>query len=234
MKRRDIVFLVLAGFFIANAVIGEMIGGKLIQIGPFMMSIGIIPWPVVFLSTDLINEYFGKKGVRTITLITAGLIVYTFIILFAGMSVNSASFSPVSSEQFNAVFGQSLWIIAGSLTAFLLSQLIDVGIFWIIRSRTGHRLIWLRATGSTVVSQLIDTFVVSGIAFYLPGKITRIRQCCLYRICFQVYDCFSRYPADLPGSCCRSPLPGRRRIGKTDLGSIKSYHRGKLILCILN
>jgi len=172
MKRRDIVFLVLAGFFIANAVIGEMIGGKLIQIGPFMMSIGIIPWPVVFLSTDLINEYFGKKGVRTITFITAGLIVYTFIILFAGMSVNSASFSPVSSEQFNAVFGQSLWIIAGSLTAFLLSQLIDVGIFWIIRSRTGHRLIWLRATGSTVVSQLIDTFVVSGIAFYLPGKIT--------------------------------------------------------------
>jgi uncharacterized integral membrane protein (TIGR00697 family) len=172
MKRRDIVFLVLAGFFIANAVIGEMIGGKLIQIGPFMMSIGIIPWPVVFLSTDLINEYFGKKGVRTITFLTAGLIVYTFIILFAGMSVGSASFSPVNSEQFNAVFGQSLWIIAGSLTAFLLSQLIDVGVFWLIRSQTGHRLIWLRATGSTVVSQLIDTFVVSGIAFWLPGKIT--------------------------------------------------------------
>jgi uncharacterized integral membrane protein (TIGR00697 family) len=172
MKRRDIVFLVLAGFFIANAVIGEMIGGKLIQIGPFMMSIGIIPWPVVFLSTDLINEYFGKKGVRTITFLTAGLIVYTFIILFAGMSVGSASFSPVNSEQFNAVFGQSLWIIAGSLTAFLLSQLIDVGVFWLIRSRTGHKLIWLRATGSTVVSQLIDTFVVSGIAFWLPGKIT--------------------------------------------------------------
>jgi uncharacterized integral membrane protein (TIGR00697 family) len=172
MKRRDIVFLVLAGFFIANAVIGEMIGGKLIQIGPFMMSIGIIPWPVVFLSTDLINEYFGKKGVRTITFLTAGLIVYTFIILFAGMSVGSASFSPVSSEQFDAVFGQSLWIIVGSLTAFLLSQLIDVGVFWLIRSRTGHRLIWLRATGSTVVSQLIDTFVVSGIAFWLPGKIT--------------------------------------------------------------
>lgn len=172
MQRRDIVFLTLAGFFIANAVIGEMIGGKLIQIGPFMMSIGIIPWPVVFLSTDLINEYFGKKGVRTITFLTAGLIVYTFIILFAGMSVNSASFSPVSSEQFDAVFGQSLWIIVGSLTAFLLSQLIDVGVFWLIRSRTGHRLIWLRATGSTVVSQLIDTFVVSGIAFWLPGKIT--------------------------------------------------------------
>ena len=172
MTRKEIVFLALAGFFIANAIIGEMIGGKLIQIGPFMMSIGIIPWPVVFLSTDLINEYFGRKGVRTITFITAGLIVYTFIILFAGMNVGSASFSPVSSEQFKAVFGQSLWIIVGSLTAFLLSQFVDVGVFWLIRSRTGHKFIWLRSTGSTVVSQLIDTFVVSGIAFYLPGKIS--------------------------------------------------------------
>ncbi len=172
MTRKEIVFIVLAGFFITNAIIGEMIGGKLIQIGPFIMSIGIIPWPVVFLSTDLINEYFGKKGVRTITFLTAGLIVYAFVILFAGMNVGSASFSPVSSEQFNAVFGQSLWIIAGSLTAFLFSQLVDVGVFWLIRSRTGHKLIWLRATGSTVVSQLIDTFVVSGIAFLLPGKIS--------------------------------------------------------------
>lgn len=172
MSRRDIVFFILTGFFITNAIVGEMIGGKLIQIGIFTMSIGIIPWPVVFLTTDLINEYFGKQGVRKITFLTAGLIVYTFIILFAGMSVDSAGFSPVSSAQFNAVFGQSMWIIVGSLTAFLLSQLIDVGVFWLVRKRTGHRLIWLRATGSTVVSQLVDTFVVSGIAFYLPGKIS--------------------------------------------------------------
>jgi len=172
MTKKEILFLFLSGFFVANAIIGELIGGKLIQIGPFTMSIGIIPWPVVFLTTDLINEYFGRKGVRTITFITAGLIIYAFIILYAGMSIRSASFSPVSTEQFEAVFGQSLWIIVGSLTAFLLSQLIDVGIFWLVRSRTGHKMIWLRATGSTVVSQLIDTFVVSGIAFLLPGKIT--------------------------------------------------------------
>ena len=172
MTKKELLFLFLSGFFVANAIIGEMIGGKLIQIGPFTMSIGIIPWPVVFLTTDLINEYFGKKGVRTITFITAGLIVYAFIILFAGMSINSASFSPVNNEQFNAVFGQSMWIIVGSLTAFLLSQLVDVGVFWMVRNRTGHRMIWLRATGSTVISQLIDTFVVSGIAFFLPGKLT--------------------------------------------------------------
>lgn len=172
MTRKNIVFIVLAGFFITNAIIGEMIGGKLLQIGPFVMSIGILPWPVVFLTTDLINEFFGKKAVRLITFITAGLIVYTFLILYLGINIEAASFSPVTSTQFKAVFGQTQWIIVGSLTAFLSSQLIDVTLFRYIRSRTGARHIWLRATGSTLVSQLVDTFVVSGIAFLLPGKIT--------------------------------------------------------------
>lgn len=172
LKKKEIVYIVLAGFFITNAIVGELTGGKLLQIGPFTLSIGILPWPVVFLTTDLINEFFGKKAVRLITFITAGLIVYTFLILYLGMNIEAAPFSPVTSEQFQAVFGQSQWIIAGSLTAFLTSQLIDVWVFRYIRNRTGKRHIWLRATGSTVVSQLIDTFVVSGIAFLLPGKIT--------------------------------------------------------------
>jgi uncharacterized integral membrane protein (TIGR00697 family) len=170
--RKEILFTVLAGFFVTNAIVGELIGGKLIQLGPFTMSIGIIPWPVVFLATDIINEYFGKKGVKRLTLMTAGLIVYAFILLLAGMSISASGISPVSDEQFRGVFGQSMWIIAGSILAFLASQLIDVLVFWVIRSRTGKRMIWLRATGSTVISQLIDTFIVTGIAFWLPGKIT--------------------------------------------------------------
>jgi hypothetical protein len=170
--RRDIVFTILAGFFVTNAIVGELIGGKLIQAGPFTMSIGIIPWPVVFLTTDLINEYFGKKGVRRLTFLTAGLIVYTFILLLAGMSIPASGISPVSDAQFTGVFGQSMWIIVGSIVAFLASQLVDVLVFWFIRTRTGKSLIWLRATGSTAVSQLIDTFIVTGIAFWLPGKLS--------------------------------------------------------------
>jgi len=170
--KREILFTILAGFFVTNAIVGELIGGKLIQLGPFTMSIGIIPWPVVFLTTDIINEYFGKKGVRRLTLMTAVLIIYTFILLLAGMSISASGISPVSDEQFRGVFGQSMWIIMGSIIAFLASQLIDVLVFWLIRSRTGKRMIWLRATGSTVVSQLIDTFIVTGIAFWLPGKLT--------------------------------------------------------------
>lgn len=171
-NKREILFVILAGIFITNAVAGELIGGKLIQIGPFTMSIGIIPWPVVFLTTDLINEYYGRKGVRRLTLLTALLIVYAFILLFAGMNIPASGISPVKDEQFHAVFGQSMWIIVGSITAFLTSQLVDVVIFWMIRKRTGNKLIWLRATGSTVVSQLIDTFIVTGIAFWLPGKLS--------------------------------------------------------------
>ncbi len=171
-SKRDILFTVLAGIFITNAVAGELIGGKLIQLGPFTMSIGIIPWPVVFLTTDLINEYYGKKGVRRLTLLTSILIIYTFILLFAGMSISASGISPVNDEQFRGVFGQSMWIIVGSVIAFLASQLIDVVVFWLIRKRTGHRMIWLRATGSTVVSQLIDSFIVTGIAFWLPGKLS--------------------------------------------------------------
>jgi uncharacterized integral membrane protein (TIGR00697 family) len=185
-SRKDTVFILLAGFFITNAVVAELIGGKLIelgpfilntgtnnfQIGPFVMSIGIIPWPVVFIITDLINEHFGKEGVRKLTFITTGLIIYAFLILFIGMHVPAVGFSPVKDDQFTAVFGQSMWIIIGSVIAFVISQLTDVMIFWFFKNLTQGKMIWLRATGSTVISQLIDTFIVAGIAFWLPGKIT--------------------------------------------------------------
>ena len=172
-SKREFVFIILAGIFITNAIVAELIGGKLIQIGPFIMSIGIIPWPVVFLTTDLINEYYGKSGVRKLSLITASLIAYAFVILFVAIVVPAAKgVSTVTDEQFFAVFGQSLWIIIGSIVAFLFSQFIDVSIFWLLRNKTGGKLIWLRSTGSTVVSQLVDTFVVLGIAFWLPGKMS--------------------------------------------------------------
>lgn len=170
--KKEIVFVILAGIFITNAVVAELIGGKLIQIGPFVMSIGILPWPIVFLTTDLINEYFGEKGVRKLSFITACLIAYAFIVLFMAIIVPAAKgISPVNDEQFQAVFGQSMWIIVGSIIAFMVSQLIDVSVFWFFKNKTGDKKIWLRTTGSTVISQIFDSFIVLGIAFWLPGKI---------------------------------------------------------------
>jgi uncharacterized integral membrane protein (TIGR00697 family) len=171
--RLDLVFIVLAGFFITNAIVAELIGGKLIQFfGLFTQSIGIILWPVVFILTDLINEHYGKQGVKKLTYITIGLIAYTFILISIGLNIKAVDFSPVNDENFRIVFGQSQWIIVGSIVAFLCSQLVDVYVFWIFRNRTGGKMIWLRATGSTVVSQLVDTFVVQYVAFVLPGKWT--------------------------------------------------------------
>lgn len=170
-SRKDIVFLVLAGFFITNAIVAELIGGKLVQFfGLFTQSIGIILWPVIFVLTDLINEYYGKDGVKKLTYITMGLISFTFILLTIALSIPATSFSPVSDSVFKTVFGQSQWIIVGSIIAFLLSQLTDVYVFWFFKAITGDKHIWLRATGSTAISQLIDTFVVQFIAFVLPGK----------------------------------------------------------------
>ncbi len=172
-SKKDTVYVILAGIFITNAVVAELIGGKLIHVGSAVMSIGILPWPIVFVTTDLINEYFGEKGVRKLSLITASLIAYTFIILFLAMQIPAVKGANlVTDAQFKGVFGQSMWIIVGSITAFMVSQLIDVTIFHFVKNRTGNKMIWLRSTGSTVISQLFDSFIVLGIAFWMTGKMT--------------------------------------------------------------
>jgi uncharacterized integral membrane protein (TIGR00697 family) len=181
MLRKDIVFLILGAFFVTNAVLAELIGGKVIfvggpelrfillgyELGPFPMSVGVIPWPVVFVTTDLVNEYFGRRGVRRLTLLTVVMISYAFVVLFVTMEIPAAPFG-VDGDSFNTVFGQSRWIIVGSILAFAASQLVDVFIFHVFRRRTGKRLLWLRATGSTIVSQLIDSIVVLYIGLALP------------------------------------------------------------------
>ena len=167
--RKDTVYVILAGIFITNAVVAELIGGKLIYIGPYVMSVGILPWPVVFITTDLINEYFGEKGVKRLSAITACLIAYCFVLLFLAMQIPAVQGMGTTDAQFNGVFGQSLWIIVGSIAAFMVSQLIDVTIFHFVKKRTGKRMIWLRSTGSTVISQFFDSFIVLGIAFYATG-----------------------------------------------------------------
>jgi uncharacterized integral membrane protein (TIGR00697 family) len=168
--KKDTVFVILAGIFITNAVTAELIGGKLIDVLGIPMSIGILPWPVVFVTTDLINEYFGQKGVRRLSYITAALIAYVFVVLFFALRIPSEKGMGVTDSQFSAVFGQSQWIIVGSITAFIFSQIIDVGLFHFVKKRTGEKMIWLRSTGSTVISQLFDSFIVLGIAFWLTGK----------------------------------------------------------------
>jgi len=178
-SRRQTLFLILAGVFLTNALLAEIIGGKLFAIPTglpilgrdnytVIMSCGIVLWPVVFIMTDIINEYFGRTGVRKLSLLGAAMIAFAFVALWAAGLVPAWENSPIDNASFSRVFNQSRFIIVGSITAFLLAQLIDVTVFWMIRGRTGHRFLWLRATGSTVISQVIDTYVVGFIGLYLP------------------------------------------------------------------
>ena len=172
LTKKQIVFILLGGIFITNAIVAELIGGKLIEVGPFILSVGILPWPIVFVATDLINEYFGKEGVKKLTFLTTGLIFYTFLILFMALVIPASGVSAVSDAAFKEVFGQGMWIIIASIIAFVCSQLLDASLFHLFKKKTGDRMIWLRSTGSTVISQLFDSFIVSGIAFWMTGKVS--------------------------------------------------------------
>ncbi len=167
-NRKDFLFLILAGFFITNAITAELISSKLIRIGPFVNIVGVIPWPIVFLATDIINEYYGRKAVQRLSLLTSCLILYSLIVVLTAVNLPAIEGSPATDEQYRKVLGQSVWVMIGSIAAFLVSQLVDVFIFWLIRERTGNKMIWLRTTGSTLVSQLVDSFVVLGIGFWIP------------------------------------------------------------------
>jgi queuosine precursor transporter len=187
------LFIVLSGLFVTNAMIAEFVGVKIFaledtlglppfdwrlfgQSGSLSFTAGVMLWPIVFIMTDVINEYFGVRGVRLISWLAVGFISYAFLFAYLAIglapagwwvTVGSVRGVPDMQAAFASIFGQGLWTISGSVTAFLIGQLIDVAIFHRIRRATGERFVWLRATGSTAVSQLVDSFVVLYIAFVL-------------------------------------------------------------------
>jgi uncharacterized integral membrane protein (TIGR00697 family) len=183
-QRRQWLFVFLVGLFVTNAITAELISNKLIEIpfsfsvngskfGPFITIVGVIPWPVVFILTDLLNEFYGEKAVRRISWITALLIAYCFIIVSIALNLPAKEIpgsSLATDAEFKKVFGQAQLVIVGSIAAFLVSQLMDATLFHWIKRKTGNKLIWLRSTGSTVVSQFIDTIIVLYIGFVLPGN----------------------------------------------------------------
>lgn len=193
------LFLILAGVFITNALIAEFIGVKIFSLEStlgwkpatihlfggtfsFNLTCGVLLWPVVFVMTDIINEYYGMKGVRFLSWMTICLIAFGFLIVFGAIQTEPNTWWITSKKEagienmstaFNGIYGQGLGIIIASMTAFLVAQLIDVFVFHKIKKMTGEKKIWLRATGSTVISQLIDSFVVLLIAFYVYPKLIK-------------------------------------------------------------
>jgi uncharacterized integral membrane protein (TIGR00697 family) len=190
------LFLGITAFFVANALIAECVGGKIFSLEKllglqpanltlfgetglsFNLSCGVLLWPLEFIITDIVNEYYGPKAVRRISYIAVALISYAFFIFYMAISFPPADFwigsgkdNHISNmnDAFTSIFGQGMWIIVASIIAFLVSQIVDVTIFHRIKRVTGERRVWLRATGSTVISQLVDSFIVVFIAFKI-GK----------------------------------------------------------------
>ena len=199
--------MILGGFFITNTLVAEFVGIKIFSLERtlgfepfditlfgvsglgFNLTTGVVLWPVVFVMTDIINEYYGKAGVRFLSNMAVGLILYAFLMVFivinltpnewwqfeSGLDEDPSRSLTDMDLAFSRIFGQGLWIIVGSLTAFLVGQIVDVLVFHRIKKLTGEKKVWLRATGSTLVSQFIDSYVVLMIAFYIGADWDLVR-----------------------------------------------------------
>ncbi len=186
LDARLMLFLGLVTTFLTCLLVGNLIGGKLTHVELFgrswTISVGEIPFPLTFILTDIINEFYGRKVARRVTLLGVGAIGMAILII---QLANLAPWLPAAHEPgwadsgnmtpaaFDNVFMSAVTIQFASLVAFLLANYVDISVFFLIKKVTGGRLLWLRATGSTALSQLIDTIVVVGIAFgtKLPSSV---------------------------------------------------------------
>lgn len=210
------LFLALTSFFVANALIAECIGGKLFSLERFLgmpvthfsllgepglsytLTCGVLLWPLEFVLTDVVNEYFGPRAVKRISYTAVALIAYAFLMFYVAIHVpadkdfwtgsKAAEGVPDMQQGFTAVFGQGMWIIFASIVAFLVSQIVDVMVFHRIKRHTGEKRVWLRATGSTLVSQLVDSFIVLFIAFKIGNGWSwqRVLAICLVNYSYKV------------------------------------------------
>ena len=169
MKFKDQFYIILAGIFIASLVTCNLIANKFVTVDlgfrVFIVSAGILPYPLTFLVTDLISELYGQRKANLI--VFSGFIASMFVLLFLwlGGQFNAIPSSIVGDDTYNMVFQNAWRIIAASMVAYLFAQFIDVKIFHFWKKLTDGKHLWLRNNGSTVASQLVDTTLVICILF---------------------------------------------------------------------
>ena len=179
LSRPQKLFVVCTAVFVTALVLAEATASKFFtaltlpfpihllgeRFDTVIMTTGVLAFPVTFIVTDLLNEYYGRAGIRFVALVGMVMIVGQFFFLQVAMAVPTASISPVPDAAFDTVFGASGRVILGSLAAYLVGQFVDISLFHWLRRRTQGRYLWLRATGSTFGSQFFDTLIVLSIAF---------------------------------------------------------------------
>ena len=161
LDRKQQFYVWLTAFFVAALITGDFIGGKFWVLFGHNLSAGIIPFPLTFVLTDVVNEFYGPSGARRLTFVGLGAAVFVWLVITLALNLPPSPQSPIPDPVFQAAFGTSARLYVASLSAYVVGQLLDISIFRFLRGMTGHRLLWLRATGSTVLSQAIDSFTVS-------------------------------------------------------------------------
>src|SRR4051812_21410837 len=176
LDRRIGLFVVLATIFVVSLVVGDIIGGKLLGIRlfghTFNGTVGMIPFPVTFLLTHVLNEFYGKRSARFVTWVGFAMALFSFTIIFIAAALpiseiaKGAAWTGVKEDAFNNVLAGGQRILIASMIAYLISQFSDIAVFNLLKRLAKNRFLWLRATGSTVVSQMIDTVVINTVAWY--------------------------------------------------------------------
>jgi len=159
------IYLILAALFIASLVASNLIFQKFFYWDffgwyTFEISVGILPYPITFLITDIISEIYGKK--RANAVVTAGIFasLFSLIIIYAADFVPATPWSPIDDPLFTKVFGATGIAVFASMTAYLLAQFIDIQLFHFWKKLTRGKHLWLRNNFSTFLSQFVDTFSV--------------------------------------------------------------------------
>ena len=169
MKFKDQFYIILAGIFIASLVTCNLIANKFVTVDlgfkVFIVSAGILPYPLTFLVTDLISELYGQRKANLV--VFSGFIASMFVLLFLwlGSQFEAIPGSIVNDSTYNSVFQNAWRLIAASMVAYLFAQFVDVRIFHFWKKLTNGKHLWLRNNGSTVASQLVDTTLVICILF---------------------------------------------------------------------
>lgn len=161
-----VLYSVLLSLFLTFLLMAELTGSKLFFAFGFTMTMGVIPFPVTFIVTDLLNEYFGRKVVRATTVLGMVMIALAYVLIVIDIQIPASPDSPIDDLSFKTVFANSGRVIVGSIIAYIIGQMIDIHVFHFLRKKTKGKHIWLRATGSTIISQLIDSYVVIFIALW--------------------------------------------------------------------
>ena len=159
------IYLILGALFISSLVVSNLIFQKFFYwdffgIYTFEISVGILPYPITFLITDIISEVYGKRKANQV--VTAGIFAsfFSMLIVYVAGNVPATEWSPINNALFNTVFGATAIAVLASMTAYLLAQYIDIQIFHFWKHLTKGKHLWLRNNFSTFLSQFVDTFTV--------------------------------------------------------------------------